>query len=97
MTQDLIFLTDGQETVICSNDVLGTSQRFSCSYKPLAIDAEVGDKILLNDGLLELSVIAIEGSDVRCKVLHGGQLRSHKGMNLPGMKLSTPSVTEKRS
>ncbi len=95
MTDGLITLVDGEETVISKEDVIGTPVKFSCSYKSLAIDAQVDDRILLNDGLLELKVTAIEGGNVRCKVIHGGALRSHKGMNLPGMKLSTPSVTEK--
>ena len=95
MSDGKIMLADGEETVIVYNDVVGTANAFSCSYKSLARDAEEDDHILLNDGLLELKVIAIEGNDVRCKVIHGGILRSNKGMNLPGMKLSTPSVTAK--
>ena len=95
MTDGKIMLADGEETVIAYNDVVGTANAFSCSYKSLARDAEEDDRILLNDGLLELKVIAIEGNNVRCKVVHGGILRSSKGMNLPGMKLSTPSVTAK--
>ncbi len=95
MTDGKIMLADGEETVISYEDVLGTATMFSCSYKPLAKDAGVDDRILLNDGLLELKVTAVEGNNVRCKVVHGGILRSNKGMNLPGMKLSTPSVTEK--
>ena len=95
MTDDIIILAEGEETVISHDDIIGTATRFSCSYKNLARDAEVNNRILLNDGLLELVVTAIEGNNVRCRVIHGGALRSHKGMNLPGMKLSTPSVTEK--
>ena len=95
MKDGCIELAAGQETVITVDDVTGTTEKFSCSYKPLSQDAKKGDKILLNDGLLELEVRAISGHDVRCIVIHGGELKSHKGMNLPGMKLSTPSVTEK--
>ena len=95
MTDGKIMLADGEETIIVYNDVVGTANAFSCSYKSLARDADEDDRILLNDGLLELKVIAIEGNNVRCKVIHGGILRSSKGMNLPGMKLSTPSVTAK--
>ena len=95
MSDDIIILADGEETVITYDDIIGTAARFSCSYKSLAQDAQINNRILLNDGLLELVVTAIEGGNVRCKVIHGGALRSHKGMNLPGMKLSTPAVTEK--
>lgn len=88
-------LAVGQETIITAASVLGTASRFSSTYKSLPQDAKPGDRILLNDGLLELKVLATAGEDVRCEVIRGGVLTNHKGINLPGMELSTPSVTPK--
>ncbi len=65
------------------------------TYEALADDVHIGDRILVNDGLLDFLVLSISGSRVRARVLHGGELRSHKGMNLPGVQVSAPSITEK--
>ncbi len=95
MENGCIELTTDQETSITTSPVIGTPTRFSCSYKKLPTDAQPGNMILLNDGLIELEVLATAGDDVRCRVVCGGPLASHKGINLPGMDLSTPSVTTK--
>lgn len=81
--------------VLTTEKVLGTPEKVSHTYGPLARDARVGDRILLDDGLLELVVERIDNQDVRCKVLVAGMLKTKKGMNLPGSKLSTPALTEK--
>jgi pyruvate kinase len=65
------------------------------TYDTLAQDVHPGDRILLDDGLLELMVLDVEGVRVTSRVVHGGPLRSHKGMNLPGIHVSAPSITEK--
>ena len=65
------------------------------TYDGLARDVRPGSRILLDDGLLELQVIAVVGDRVRCRVNRGGLLREHKGMNLPGIRVSAPSLTEK--
>lgn len=95
MENGSVELITGQETTITTTPTIGTQTMFSCSYKQLAQDAAPGDKVLLNDGLLELEVLAASGDEVRCLVVRGGVLSSHKGINLPGMELSTPSVTAK--
>ncbi|AFZ33991.1 pyruvate kinase [Stanieria cyanosphaera PCC 7437] len=64
-------------------------------YPYLAEEAEIGAKILLDDGLLELTIVSIEGSIVKCQVVEGGQLKSRKGVNLPNLTLKLPSLTEK--
>ncbi|RMD99695.1 MAG: pyruvate kinase [Deltaproteobacteria bacterium] len=66
-----------------------------CTYEDLPHDLSPGDPILLDDGLLELRVVEIRPPELRCRVVHGGTLRSNKGINLPGVPLSTPSFTEK--
>lgn len=95
MENNSIELIAGQETCITTSPIIGTAARFSCTYKNLPKDAVPGHRILLNDGMLELEVLAVSGDDVRCRVISGGPLSSSKGINLPGMELSTPSVTPK--
>jgi pyruvate kinase len=65
------------------------------TYEVLAQDVRAGDRILLDDGMLEVVVDSIKGSRVRGTVEHGGTLRSHKGLNLPGVRVSAPAVTAK--
>ena len=65
------------------------------TYRELAADVEEGDVVLLADGLMELLVEQVEGIRVRMRVVHGGTLTSNKGINLPGVKMSVPSLTEK--
>ncbi len=65
------------------------------TYAPLAHDVKAGDRILLDDGLMELRVDTVEGRRVFCRVVRGGLLKEHKGMNLPGVRVSAPSLTEK--
>lgn len=65
------------------------------TYDALASDVHAGDRILINDGLLELMVLDVVAPRVMARVVHGGQLQSHKGMNLPGVRVSAPSITDK--
>ena len=65
------------------------------TYDELAHDVSAGNRILINDGLIELIVTAVEGVRVTATVVHGGMLTSHKGMNLPGIAVSAPSITDK--
>jgi pyruvate kinase len=89
-------LKDGARLVITTDESIeGTAERISTTYDPLPRDVAAGDKILLDDGNLELKVATTAGTGVECVVVHGGTLRSHKGMNLPGVRLSTPALTEK--
>ena len=67
----------------------------SIDYPHLAMEAQPGDRILLDDGLLEMRVKAIQGIEVLCEVVNGGVLKSRKGVNLPGLDLTLPSMTEK--
>jgi pyruvate kinase len=75
--------------------VEGTAARISTTYAALAQDVKPGDQILLDDGSLELRVLGVSAPLVECEVVDGGTLRSHKGMNLPGVLLSTPAITAK--
>jgi pyruvate kinase len=75
--------------------VEGTADLISTTYEALPRDVRAGDQILLDDGNLELRVVSVEGGLVACEVVDGGTLRSNKGMNLPGVALSTPALTAK--
>ncbi len=89
-------LKTGAKVVITTDeDFEGTAERISTTYDPLPKDVAPGDKILLDDGNLELRVVKASLDEVECEVVHGGLLKPHKGMNLPGVKLSTPALTEK--
>jgi pyruvate kinase len=90
-----IEITTGNNIEITIEDILGTKDVISTSYKPLPKDAEINDPILIDDGLIRLKIIKKKIHSVICKIEEGGTLRPKKGMNLPGMKLSTPSVTDK--
>lgn len=84
-----------QTIVITTDEILGDEHRISTTYQQLPDDVHPGDKILLDDGLLQLEVMAIVDRQVHCRVLEGGQLSDHKGLNLPGVNISQPSLTDK--
>ncbi|MDT8420936.1 MAG: pyruvate kinase [Desulfuromonadales bacterium] len=88
-------LTPGQEVVITTERVEGADGVIPTSYANLPNDVESGDRILLDDGQLELEVLHTAGNRVSCRVLVGGLLRDRKGINLPGVKVSAPAMTEK--
>lgn len=88
-------LKENDHVEITMHDVLGTKEKFSCSYKGLAKDAKIGDNIYIDDGLIKLLVIALDDDSIFCVVLEGGTLKPRKGMNLPGMELSLPSLSVK--
>jgi pyruvate kinase len=89
-------LVSGQTVVVTTDEsVEGRPGLISTSYDPLPRDVRPGDRILLDDGHIELRVTRTGATEVECVVVHGGPLGSHKGMNLPGVTLSTPALTEK--
>jgi pyruvate kinase len=90
-----VTLKTGQKLIITPNDVAGTAQVISTTFQTLAREVEPGARILLSDGLIELRVKSIRGSEVECEVVNGGTLGEHKGINLPGTLVSVPSLTEK--
>ena len=92
---DSVLLKTGSVVTITPQDVLGTATRISTTFPDLAGELAPGAQVLLSDGLIELCVRAIRGKDVLCDVLNGGTLGEHKGINLPGVALSIPALTEK--
>jgi pyruvate kinase len=90
-----ISLKEGETVVVTTREVEGGPGLIPSQYAPLARDARPGDRILIDDGNLELLVESTDGTDARCKVLHGGVLKDRKGMNLPGVAVSSPALTDK--
>jgi pyruvate kinase len=90
-----VLLEDGAPFIITTEPVEGDAHRVSTSYAGLPGDAAPGDRLLLSDGLIELIVTAVRGNDVVTQVAHGGSLREHQGINLPGSAVSAAAITEK--
>ncbi len=87
-------LKQDEKIEITIDEVVGNAQLISTSYKQLISDVNIGETILINDGLINLQVVEKREKSVVCKVIAGGELSSKKGINLPGTKLSTSSITE---
>jgi pyruvate kinase len=85
----------GSRVCITVDDVEGTADRVSTTYKNLANDVRVHDRLLIDDGKVALSVVAVEGPDVWCLVTEGGEVSNNKGLSLPGVNVSVPALSEK--
>ncbi len=92
-----VLLKAGHKITITPRDVLGTASLVGTTFKTLAENVEQGSRILISDGLIELRVHQITGGDVVCDIINGGMLGESKGINLPGVLVRTPSLTEKDS
>ncbi len=90
-----VMLKTGSVVTITPRDVAGTASCVSTTFPDLARELKPGALVLLSDGLIELRVRGIRGSDVLCDVINGGLLGEHKGINLPGVALSIPALTKK--
>ena len=90
-----VLLRKNKIVQITSKNIQGTAQVITTGYKNLSLDVKKGDTILIDDGLIELNVLSKTRHSVTCKVINGGVLKEHKGINLPGIKVSAPSLTEK--
>ncbi|HAK80802.1 MAG TPA: pyruvate kinase [Runella sp.] len=93
--KDGVKITAGQKLVFTNEEIIGTSERVSTPYKGMYRDVRMGERILMDDGKLEVKVVGIDGTDVVTEVIYDGILKSKKGVNLPNTKVSMPSVTEK--
>ena len=88
-------LVAGERLTITPHDIEGTAERVGTVFTTLAENLEPGSRILLSDGLIELRVIEIQGEDTVCEIVNGGMLGEKKGINLPGIAVNVPSLTEK--
>ncbi|WP_280257316.1 pyruvate kinase [Nocardia abscessus] len=85
----------GEEVRITVENIDGTHDRVSTTYKELAQDAKAGDRLLVDDGKVGLTVTRVDGNDVVCRVTEGGPVSNNKGVSLPGMDVSVPALSEK--
>jgi len=85
----------GKQVVITTHDVVGTAERICCTYQHLAHDVQAGDRMLLDDGRIRLKVLSTNDGEVTARVEEGGPLGEHKGINLPGVAVSSPAITDK--
>ncbi|MBT2638505.1 MULTISPECIES: pyruvate kinase [unclassified Bacillus (in: firmicutes)] len=97
MENGAIELTTGQECIVSMTEVLGTAEKFSVTYDQLIDDVHPGAKILLDDGLIGLEVISIDkaSNEIKTRVLNSGTLKNKKGVNVPGVSVNLPGITEK--
>lgn len=87
-------LVSGQQFVLTTGEIMGTTERASISYKNLKDDIAEGTTILIDDGLIEMTVEKIRGEDIICRVINGGFVSNHKGVNVPGAILSMPYISQ---
>ena len=93
LKEEPIELQNGAQFILTTEQTIGDHHRVSVSFKELPATVKTGDKLFLNDGLISLLVRKIEGSDVYCEVRSGGELRSRKCLNLPGIDLGFSAFT----
>lgn len=92
---DAVELVEGNTIILTTEEVAGTAERVSITYDELPQDVNPGDTILIDDGLIGLTVQEVKGNDIVCKIKNGGTLKSKKGVNVPGVKINLPGITEK--
>ena len=90
-----VILKPGSHVTITPRDIEGSASLISTTFQGLAQEVKPDARILLTDGLIELRVARVRGEDVECEVINGGQLGQHQGINLPGIALSIPALTDK--
>ena len=90
-----VTIEEGQEFTFVNDDIIGNNTKTSISYKELYKDVKVGGTLLVDDGALEFEITEIKGKDIVCKALNTGRLGSRKTMNVPGVKVDLPALTQK--
>ena len=88
-------ISKGEKFIITTQDIDGSKERASTTYKGLPGDCRVGDLILIDDGKVTVEVVEVAGTEVVTKVIHAGLVSSNKGLNLPGVAVSVPALSEK--
>ena len=90
-----ITLQEGEKIILTTEEVVGTKDKIFINYDKLHEDVKPGNVILIDDGLIGLEVEAVKGVEIHCKVTNGGELGERKGVNVPGVPIQLPSITEK--
>ena len=92
---DKVTIEEGQTFTFVNEDIIGNNTKTTISYKDLYKDVKVGSTLLVDDGAIEFEILEIKGKDIVCKALNTGRLGSRKTMNVPGVKLELPALTQK--
>ena len=87
-------LEAGQQFTLTTDEVMGTAEKASITYKNLKDDVKKGMTILIDDGKIEMTIEKITENDIVCRVINGGAVSNHKGINVPGAILSMPYISE---
>ncbi|MNW48423.1 Pyruvate kinase [compost metagenome] len=95
LKEEPIELEQDQFITLTTEEILGDKDRISITYSDLPNDVEVGSTILIDDGLIGLTVVEIQGTEIKCRIVNGGTIKSKKGVNVPGVNISLPGITEK--
>jgi pyruvate kinase len=95
LKEEPIDLVQDEHITLTTEEILGDKNRISVTYTELPQDVEAGSRILIDDGLIELRVLSVKGTEIECKIVNGGTIKSKKGVNVPGVKISLPGITEK--
>ncbi|MFL0555868.1 pyruvate kinase [Paenibacillus barengoltzii] len=95
LKEEPIELVQDEFITLTTEEILGDKNRISITYKDLPGDVEVGSTILIDDGLIGLTVVDIQGTEIKCRIVNGGTIKSKKGVNVPGVNISLPGITEK--
>lgn len=90
-----VLLSEGQEFILTTEETEGDSRKVSINYSGLNEDVKEGSRILIDDGLIGLQVERVEGPEIVCRVVNGGELGERKGVNVPNVKIKLPALTEK--
>ncbi|MEW6077880.1 MAG: pyruvate kinase [Thermodesulfobacteriota bacterium] len=88
-------LLPGDTFMLTTDDIIGDADKASVSFQTLPQAVKAGDTLFLNDGIIQIDVTEVRGNDVVCRVVAGGELRSRKGLNLPGIRLGISAFTER--
>ncbi|MFC5405452.1 pyruvate kinase [Cohnella soli] len=95
LKEEPLELVQGEYITLTTEEILGDINRVPVTYKELPSDIHVGSTILIDDGLIGLTVVDIQGTEIKCQIVNSGQIKSKKGVNVPGVAISMPGLTEK--
>ncbi|GGK11479.1 pyruvate kinase [Caldalkalibacillus thermarum] len=95
LKEEPVGLKEGETLILTTEELQGDARKISVTYAGLPQDVRPGSKILIDDGLIEVEVEKVEGNEIITRILNGGELKSRKGVNVPGVSINLPGITEK--
>lgn len=95
LKEEPLELEQDELITLTTEEILGDKDRLSITYSDLPNDVEAGSTILIDDGLIGLTVLEVQGTEIKCRIVNGGTIKSKKGVNVPGVNISLPGITEK--